>query len=136
MQVRAQGLSLAGYDVHGTDLPNHYVPNLAYTFYLRPLRHLTRNIQPVLYEIMNGQLVGCSHGPLGLSWLPTSRWQAGQTYAVRMDTLETDWNIPGTARLYVELTPVSNLSQGGECRALWARHGTLWPVGSLAVRFW
>ncbi|MBV9280140.1 MAG: hypothetical protein JOZ41_08685 [Chloroflexi bacterium] len=136
LDVRAAGLWLLGYDVLHTDLPNHPVPNLAYSFYLRPTRSLHRDIQPVVYEVLGKTLVGCAHQPLGLAWLPTSRWSPRHTYVVRMDPLETSWQSPGRADLFVELRPVpSGRQQGPDCPTLWSRHGALWPVGSLTISF-
>ena len=130
----ADGLDLLGYDIRQTDLPNHYVPNLAYTIFLRPARRLTRDIQPVVFELMGRNPIGCAREPLGLAWLPTSHWKAGHRYQVRMDTLETDEQTPGTAHLFVGFTPIGNYLHP-DCAHLWPKHGPLWPVGTLNVSF-
>ncbi|HLJ69580.1 MAG TPA: DUF2079 domain-containing protein [Chloroflexota bacterium] len=133
----AGGLSVVGYERSEADLANHPIPNLAYTFYLRVERP-EGNMQPVLFETMGNQLIGCVDDALGLSWLPTSRWLPGRTYQVRMNTLETSWQIPGTAKLFMELAPsayVQRLAPASACRVLWARHTQRWQVGTLDVQF-
>jgi hypothetical protein len=127
------GLAVLGYSRRRLDLPNHYVPNLGYTFYFRPTRTLQINLEPVVYETMGSRLMGCVKDPLGLTWLPTSRWQPGQVYQVRMDTLETSWNDIGTAKLSMEMLPMSADDVHVSCGQLWARHGRLWKVGTLGI---
>jgi hypothetical protein len=81
-------------------MPNYRIPRLAYTFYVRSVRSLKSNLQPVVFERV-GKTTTCSSDPLGLAWLPTSRWKPGRTYVVRMAPIETNTSGPGTARLYV-----------------------------------
>jgi hypothetical protein len=130
----ANGLAWRGYDVAQTDLPNHRIPNLAYTFYLHPIHRIGQYLQPVVYEMMGHRLMSCADEPLGLAWLPTSRWTPHHTYAVRLQPLETSWQTPGTASLYVELRP-SLPATPPPCSTLWKHHGKLWKVGTLAIQF-
>lgn len=127
-------LRLLGYDEADTDLPNHTVPNVAFTFFLEPSARSLRNLQPVVYETVRSHLVGCAHSPLGLAWFPTPRWSAGHVYAVRMEPIETHWNSEGTARFSVELRPVPGEPQP-DCSMLWRTHSRLWPAGTLNIRF-
>jgi uncharacterized membrane protein len=129
----AGGLDVLGYSRERADLPNHHIPNLAYTFYFRPSQPVVADLEPVVYEMMGGQLMGCVKDPLGLAWLPSSQWIPGQTYRVQMDTLETNWNVPGTAALSMELLPMSAGDPSVSCGQLWARHGRLWDVGTLDI---
>lgn len=130
---RAAGLTLLGYEVERTDLPNHYVPNLAYTFYLRASGPTARPMQPVVLETMGGKLISCANDPLGLSWLPTTRWKPGRTYVVRMSPIETTWQTPGTASLSVQLLP--SWQAQSPCSSIWRKHASLWPLGTLRISF-
>jgi hypothetical protein len=126
-----RGISILGYDVRRTDQPNHRVPNLEFAFYLRPARRLHENLQPVVYEVMEGDIAGCVSHPLGLAWLPTSEWKPGRAYQIRMDPLETSWQTPGNAHLYVELRPTPPSEES--CSSLWKRHGRLWALGAVEI---
>jgi hypothetical protein len=130
---QAGGLNVMGYSRDRLDLANHHIPSLAYTFYFRASQAVLADLEPVVYEVMGSRLMGCVKDPLGLAWLPTSRWMAGQTYRVRMDTLETNWNMPGTAALSMELLPMSAGEPKVSCGRLWAHHGKLWNVGTLDI---
>lgn len=129
---RAGDLTVLGFERTRTDLPNHPVPNLQYTFYLRPKGTVKQNLEPVVYETVGDKLVTCAHFPLGLAWLPTSHWRPGHTYLVRMEPLESTWNDPGTAVLHAEIIPVPGEPQPS-CQQLWRHHGVLWNVGSLDI---
>jgi hypothetical protein len=136
LRARSGPLEVLGYTRTETDQPNHPIPNLAYSFYFRPVSRPTSNVQPVLFETMGSSLIGCSRDPLGLPWLPTTKWQPGRTYEVRMAPLETDWNDPGTAHLSMALYPESlGSSDKTTCAVLWARHGHLYDAGSLGLSF-
>jgi uncharacterized membrane protein len=135
MTASSRGLKLLGYDDAHTDLANHRIPNLAFSIYLRPTRMLRHDLQPAIYELMGAHLVACASHPLGLSWLPTSRWKVGHSYVIRMDPMETQWNTPGTSRLFMELRPALPASSSQSCAALWHQHGKLYPVGTLKVQF-
>jgi hypothetical protein len=136
LNLQAGGLRLTGYDVRQVDLANFRVPNLAYTFYLRPTRHLTQNMQPVVYETMGGQLIGCTHLALGLAWDPTSQWSPGRTNVVRLQPLEIDggWQTPGTSTLSVSLQPVPR-DPAILCPTLEKQAGVLWSIGHRTIRF-
>lgn len=143
LHAMEHGLEIVGYKVRQTDTNSHYVPTLAYTFYLKPTRRVHHNYQPVLFQTMGGSLVGCSSEPLGLAWLPTSKWKPGHTYAVRMQRLETTIDQPGgvthpgTAHLSVELMPVpTDKRPHPNCGIDWARRGKTWPAGALNIHFW
>jgi uncharacterized membrane protein len=142
LHAHIRRFQIVGYSRDETDLPNHAVPNLAYTFYLHPTARPVHDVEPVVYETMDGKLINCASHPLGLDWYPTTRWKAGHTYAVRMDPIETNWNVPGTAHLSMELMPMSaeNLKPQAKparmpCQILWQRHGKLLPVGTLDVEY-
>jgi uncharacterized membrane protein len=124
-------LRLVGYDRVSTDLSNHRVPNLSFTFYARVTRSLRSNLQPIVFEVMGDKMIGCVHDPLGLEWLPTSRWQQGKTYLVHMDSLETSWQSFGVARFYVELKPTAETH--ADCASLWPEHGRIWSIGSMSI---
>jgi hypothetical protein len=124
-------MRLIGYDLQQSDLANYRVPNQNYTFYARLSRRITRDLQPVVYEIAGNRLIGCAHEPLGLAWLPTSRWRVGPTYLIHMDPLETNWQSFGTARFYVELRIVEHPATG--CGGLWRGHGRLWKLADLVI---
>lgn len=128
------GLAFSGYDVQRVDVPNFRIPNLAYTFYLRPQRSVGANLQPVVYELQDRSLVGCSAEPLGLAWLPPSYWRPGYTYRVTMQPLQTNSQTPGTASLFVELRP-SLGANVPSCSSLWKKHGRLWKVGTQNIQF-
>ncbi|HZU11596.1 MAG TPA: DUF2079 domain-containing protein [Chloroflexota bacterium] len=125
----AHGLAVTGYSRAATDLANHRIPSYAYTIDLRPSRHVS-NLQPVLYEMIDGRLHGCDPFPLGLSWLPTSRWTPGHTYAVRMQPFETQWNgPPRTIDMVLSLQPVRR--ETDPCTTFWSHRSRLWPVGTV-----
>ncbi|HEX8919520.1 MAG TPA: DUF2079 domain-containing protein, partial [Chloroflexota bacterium] len=128
------GLHLLGYDVARTDLANHRVPNLAYSFYFRVAHAPSRNLQPVLYQEQGGKLINCSQSPLGLAWFPTTRWQPGHVYVVRMPPFENQSQTPGTARFYVNLVPVET-QKTLSCTQQWNRSKTRWAVGTQAISF-
>lgn len=133
---RSGNLKVLGYARTRSDLPNHDIPNLNYTVYLRPVARLHQDLQPVIFETVGADLVACVKEPLGLAWLPTSHWRPGHTYAVRMDPLETNWNVPGTARLSMEVVPVSAAADPSiTCSALWRSHTRLFGVGSLDITY-
>lgn len=134
LKIRSGGLDILGYNRQQTDLPNHVTANLALTFYLRPRMQIRRELQPVVFEIVHGTLIGCVHEPLGLAWLPTTQWQPHHVYAIRMDPLETEWQTPGVASLYVEIVATPPYSHP-VCSELWAQHHKLWRVGTLDVHF-
>jgi hypothetical protein len=125
------GLQLTGYDLQQSDLANHSIPNLSYSFFARLTRRLHTNVQPIVYEVMNNQKIGCVHEPLGLAWLPTTQWKFGTTYVIRMDPLETRRQTFGTAHFYVELRPSAQSHE--VCSKLWRAHGKLWSVGTLNI---
>ena len=134
-------LDVLGYAVQRTDLANHRIPNLAFTVYFRPSRRSTVNQEPIVYETMGHDLVGCASQPLGLAWFPTSRWTPGSTYQVRLPPLETNWNLPGSVRFQFEVRPVAaevNHQPAG-CEYLWQQHlqrrTHLWSAGSMALDF-
>jgi uncharacterized membrane protein len=134
-------LDVLGYNVQRTDLANHRFPNLAYTVFFRPLRHLSVDEEPIVYETMGSNLVGCASQPLGLAWLPTSRWTPGTRYQVRLPPLETNWNTAGTLQFHLEVRPIAPEISGQppSCAHLWQqhlkRHTTLWSVGSMGLNF-
>jgi uncharacterized membrane protein len=134
LRARSSGLDILGYNVQQTDLPNHRIPNLAYTIYLRPNRRQDMNLQPFIFETMGRHLIQCAADPLGLAWLPTTYWKVGHSYAVRMNPLETDWRTPGTVHLYVSLGPALT-GKPPDCARLWSRHGKLWPAGTQDIEF-
>lgn len=135
LQGTDRGIRLLGYDVAKTDLPNHRIPNLAYTFYLRPAQASNSDLQPIVFETVDNRMIKCQDVALGLAWLPTSSWRTGHTYVVRMQPLETDWHMPGTARLYMALQPALHGS-APTCQTLWQQHGRLHGLGSLNISFW
>jgi uncharacterized membrane protein len=122
------GLELRGYDVERTDQPNHRIPNLQYTIYLRAQRKVQRNFSPVIFEVVHGKSLACVT-PTGLDWLPTSRWTPDRLYRVDMQTLETGATSPGTARLELAVMPTPT----ADCGALWASRGQLTHVGNLTI---
>jgi hypothetical protein len=132
----ADGLRVIGYDVQPVDLPNFRVPNLAYTFYLRATRRITQDLQPVVYETMGRNLMGCTHLALGLAWDPTSRWSPGQTYVVRLQPLELDsvWQTPGRSNLSVALQPVPR-DATTSCTTLRRQATVTRPLGSRIIQF-
>jgi uncharacterized membrane protein len=134
LRARISGLDILGYNVQQTDLPNHRISNLAFTIYLRPIRHLDTNLQPFIFETMGRHLIQCAGDPLGLAWFPTSQWKVGHAYRVRMNPLETNWQSPGTARLYITLGRALT-SKPPDCARLWSRHGKLWPAGTVDIQF-
>lgn len=134
LRARSRDLEILGYDRARTDLPNHAIPNLAYTVYVRPVRRLHEDLQPILYETQNWRLIGCSRDPLGLAWLPTSRWRPGHTYAVRLAPLETQTNTPGTAVLWLGIMRMSR-NANTSCAQIWSQRGQLWPAGTLPIQF-
>jgi hypothetical protein len=79
-------------------------------------------------------VVACAHVPLGLAWLPTTRWTAGRKYVVRMDPMETQWSSPATAHLILSLQPVP-AAPFPACSQLWTQRGTLLPAGTLPISF-
>lgn len=137
----AGALVILGYDVKRTDLANHRIPNLAYTVFFRPVRSSPVNEEPIIYEVMGRDLVGCASQPLGLAWLPTSHWRPGISYQVRLPPLETNWNVPGTVRFQLEIRPVPAEEHGQPpgCAYLWQQHlqqhTRLWRAGSMALDF-
>ncbi|MGI8968806.1 MAG: DUF2079 domain-containing protein [Chloroflexota bacterium] len=140
LQNTSLQVDIRGYGVAHTDLPNHTIPNLAYTFYLRPLRRLSSDVEPVVYETQGGRLLNCVAHPLGLAWYPSTRWSPRHTYAVRLDTLETVSNDPGSVRLWMEMIPTPTSTQErvwGQtfCQTLWTRRGHLVNVGSMDLGF-
>jgi uncharacterized membrane protein len=87
-------INVAGYSVHRTDLTNHRVPSMQYTFYFRlDRRTAPYRLQPV---IIPGSVITplCASNPLGLAWWPSSRWKVGRLYAVRLDPIETFADAP------------------------------------------
>jgi hypothetical protein len=129
-----RGLTLLGLDVQSVDQANHRIPNLAYTFFLEARRRLNANYQPIVFQVMDDKVIGCASIPLGLAWMPTSRWRPNHPYLVSLQPLETSWQTPGTASLYVSLrTAVTdpNLT----CAALWAHHGQLRSIGTISLPF-
>jgi hypothetical protein len=128
------GLVVTGFDSAPADLSSSRIPNELYTFYIKAARKPSTNLQPVVYEVMGSDLVSCAHEPLGLAWLPTSQWQAGSTYRVRMDALVTNWNRPGTAKLFVEMRAVPSGNHPA-CTALWNSHGRIAWLGSTDIGF-
>jgi hypothetical protein len=133
---RVSGFKVLGYDLARVDLANHRVPTVAYDIYLRPVRRLTRAYQPVVYEIIDGNVINVAFKPLGLDWLPTNRWRPGHTYVVRMDPIETETNRSGRARFYLEVRPAvppARLNDPGLASRLWEQHGRLVHIGSLQV---
>jgi len=141
LNAQSGGLRLFGYDVAHTDLVNHIVPNLTYTFYLRPVRPLRQNLQPVLFEVMGKHLIQCASDALGLAWFPTTRWSVGHAYRVSLGPMETTWQTPGTASLYAGLLPTGEVEQimtdsrRPGCATLWANRGQVWPAGHLNIQF-
>lgn len=139
--TRAGSLEVLGYNVARTDLANHRVPNLAFTIFFRPLHKSSANQEPIVYETMGPNLVGCASQPLGLAWLPTSRWTPGATYQVRLPPLETNWNIPGTLKFQLEVRPVPPEVKGqpASCAYLWQQHITqhtpLSGIGNMGMGF-
>jgi hypothetical protein len=97
--------------------------------------------EPIVYETMGSNLVGCASQPLGLAWLPTSRWTPGTTYQVRLPPLETNWNTPGTLNFRIEVRPVPAdvNGQAPSCAYLWQqhllRHTRLWKAESMGLDF-
>jgi uncharacterized membrane protein len=135
------GLTLLGYAVQRTDLANHRIPNLAYTVYFRDSGSSQVNEEPIVYEMMGHDLVGCASQPLGLAWFPTSRWTTGKTYQVRLPPLETNWNVPGNMHFQLEVRPVPEevKQKPPSCGYLWQqhlqRHTRLWDAGTMALNF-
>jgi uncharacterized membrane protein len=134
-------LNLLGYNAQRTDLANHRVPNVAFTVFFRSRRHTRVNVEPIVYETMGSNLIGCASQPLGLAWLPTSHWAPGATYQVRLPPLETNWNTPGNLRFQLEVRPVAAEVKGQppSCAYLWQqhlqRHTELWNTGSMGLDF-
>ncbi len=137
----AGGVELLGYDVQRTDLANHRTPNLAYTVFFRPISTTRVTEEPIIYETMGRDLVGCASQPLGLAWFPTSRWKPGTSYQVRLPSLETNWNLPGSVRFQLEVRPVTAevQHQPASCAYLWQQHlqrrTRLWNAGSMGLDF-
>jgi hypothetical protein len=134
-------LAVLGYSVQRTDLANHRIPDLAYTIFFRASGQTVVNQEPIVYETMDHNLVGCASQPLGLAWFPTSRWTPGTSYQVRLPPLETNWNIPGSVRFQFEVRPVAPEvnHQPPSCAYLWQqhlqRHTHLWGAGSMSLDF-
>ncbi len=129
------GLSVLGYDGQQVDQPNYRVPNLAFSIYLRPQHALAHDLQPVVFQLTNGRMVGCTSDPLGLAWYPTSRWTPGKTYVVRMRVLEFSDQYPGLANLVMGLFPMPHHRAPADCNVLWSQHQALWSVGSKDANF-
>lgn len=134
LQGTESNLMLVGFDALQTDLPNHRIPNMAFTVYLRPIRKPSLDVQPVVFEVIGRRVAACATDPLGLAWLPTQRWQARRQYAVHMQPLETQWQSPGTARFYLSLQTFIRDPKVG-CDPRWRTRGRLWDLGSLKVQF-
>lgn len=123
------GLRIEGYSVSRTDMTNHRAPSLAYTIYLRATRRLKKDIQPVIFtQLGNGS--DCDGKTLGLDWLPTSRWQRGRIYAVRLQPIETFSNSPGTERFYLALEPTARVE------SMWVKSFTCTPLRRSAAHTW
>jgi uncharacterized membrane protein len=136
LRFSESGIEVIGYDRDRADLANNPTPNLMFTIYLRPARRLVQDVEPVIYQVMGGDLVSCAAEPLGLAWFPTSRWQPGSQYRVRMDALTSDWNTPGTASLYLEIRSVPDHRRPPpSCASLWASHGRLVGLGTNEIHF-
>lgn len=135
LHLKSHGLAVVGYDVRRADLANHRIPNLDYTIYVRPLHRILANEQPVIFERARNRLVSIDCQPLGLAWFPTSRWQPDNTYAIRMQPIETDWATPGTVHLEVEILPSTPINPARCTPTLWQHHSPLAPIGNLNVQF-
>jgi uncharacterized membrane protein len=141
IDASAGALDVLGYAVQRTDLSNHRIPNLAYTVFFRPSRLSSVNEEPIVYERMGRELVGCASQPLGLAWFPTSRWTPGSTYQVPLPPLETNWNVPGTVNFQLEIRPVPGEvnHQPPSCAFLWLQHlrqhTVTWNAGSMSLDF-
>lgn len=133
--ITAHGLTVLGYTARETDQSNHYIPDLSVTLYIRADRRPRANYQPVLFETEGDAVLQCSARPLGLAWLPTSRWTAGKVYRVYLNTLETAPGPPGTARLLVELIHTPTDLSALNCGRLWATRGRLHEIGKRALPF-
>jgi uncharacterized membrane protein len=130
----AQGLALVGYDVARTDLPNHRVPNLAYSFYLRATHRLKEHLEPILYEIVHSRMVNCDSIPLGLAWRPTTEWKPGQTMILNMLPFENAYQGRGVVSFVVAIQRVPR-SAYPTCQSLWQARGHLTPVGRQVISF-
>jgi hypothetical protein len=131
VELRDSGLEIYGYDVAREDLSNFRVPRLAYTFYVRAVRPLRENLQPILYERVGSGLT-CSSDPLGLAWMPTSHWRPHSAYVVRMAPIETDTSSPGTARFAVGVARMA-VPHFNACPRFSATRTV--PVGTLDLSF-
>jgi hypothetical protein len=132
-----RGLAVDGYSVQRTDMTNHRVPSMAYTIYFHAAGRMRQDLQPVIFKIL-GNSVDCQGNALGLDWLPTSRWSRGQSYAVRLQPIETFAAAPGTAQFFLALEPAATVERmlahpPYSCTPLWNRHGRLWDLGTLNV---
>jgi hypothetical protein len=136
LSVFAGGIRVEGYSVHVTDMTNHRVPSQAYTIYLRATRHLSTNIQPVIFTRLGGR-ADCDGKALGLDWFPTSRWKPGRTYAVRFQPIETFADSPGTEQFYLALQPTARIerewTKSYSCTPLWTPRTRTWSLGVLHV---
>jgi uncharacterized membrane protein len=122
-------MQLVGYDVAQTDQPNHRIPNLEYSIYLRPRSSHPGKYIPVVFESLSGRQIGCAMSA-SLYWLPTTRWTEGHTYRVAMQPLETQSNDSGTARLQLSLQPaMANPS----CETAWRHRGSMTSVGTQKI---
>jgi uncharacterized membrane protein len=124
-----EGLKLVGLDVGKSDQPNHTVPVLNFSVFLRPDSDSTPNVMPVIWEMLPDSLPNCATEH-GLEWLPTTQWKADRIYRVNMQGLETDTNIPGNVPLYLS---IERYSTHLACGDLWANHQSLTPIGSVSV---
>ncbi len=128
-------LKLLGYSVDHTDLANQYPANLDYRIFVQPTRPVRHNLQPVLFARMGGHVIQCNAQPLGLAWLPTTRWRPGYRYVIRMSPMQIDWQTFGTAQVYAGFRPAPTDPYRFSCDQMWKKHGPLWHVGSVTIGF-
>lgn len=132
VRLESGGLRIVGYDVREVDLANFRIPRLAFTFYVQAKTRPAHDLQPVLFEQI-GASVTCSTDPLGLAWMPTTRWVPGRTYVVRMAPQETDWSSRATARFFVAIERMERPHFNG-CPALPSASRRT-AVGALTIAF-
>jgi hypothetical protein len=133
MSFKSRGIEISGYSVAQSDLPNYRIPRLLYTFFARRTG-ARRSLRPVVYEVVGDQVAGCAASPLGLAWQPTSTWTSDRPYLMRSDYLDTEWQSPAQAHLYLEIRPVVHDPQP-DCTMLWRTHGRLADLGTRSISF-
>ncbi|MGH2444311.1 MAG: DUF2079 domain-containing protein, partial [Chloroflexota bacterium] len=132
----SNGLAVLGYNLQRTDQPNYATPPVAYTLYLRPTKTLTRDMQPVVFEIADKQVIDCGRNALGLAWLPTSAWIRGRAYAVRLAPMEIRRNVPGPVSFQLAMISMAAAnSPAMSCGNLWQHRGSVYPLGAVNPQF-